>query len=103
MEGTQKDFKKKKTTLVLSYVVSFALLGIVALDFMGYTIPLKPLIAHAATYISPMNGGRDYYNGSDNPSGYWPPASLCPHTGPRSYYNAAGPHNFDAFWYACID
>ena len=89
---------KKKINGLLYYIVSFALLGMVALDFMGYTIPLKPLIAHAATYISPLNGGSSYAG-----SGYYPPSSLCPHTGPRSYYNAAGPHNFDAFWYACID
>lgn len=97
MQKKEKNPPNKKITLILSYVVSVALLGIVALDFMGYAIPLKPLIAHAGTYISPLNGG-----GSATGSDYNPAYFSCRHSDLQAYYfKLTGDEDGNLFWYAC--
>lgn len=93
-QNTQKDFKKKKITLALGYAVSFALLGMIVLDFMGVDMQAF-LIARAATYTSPMNNGSN--TAASFGSGFW-----CPHGSPQLYqYNVGGRQN--AYWYACMN
>ena len=90
---SQPAKKPKKSSIVASYLLSIALLSMVAMDFMGYTIPLKPLIVQAATYISPLNNGASTYSYSG--SGLW-----CPHGSPKFYYTEWGASQ-NAYWYAC--
>lgn len=95
-QNTQKDFKKKKISVAIGYIVSFALLGMVALDFMGVDMQTS-LIARAATYTSPMNNGGQH--AASFGSGFW-----CPHGSgfPQLYqYDVGGRQN--AYWYACMN
>ena len=92
-QNPQKDFKKKKITLAIGYVVSFALLGIVALDFMGVDIPVT-LTAHAQTVIGSLRGNDGVGGGFHSFN--------CETGSYRQYqgtYSAATA--FNAFWFAC--
>lgn len=84
---------EQKKSLALGYVLSVVLLGIVTLDFMGYAISVKPLIASAATYIRPLNDGQS--TATNGGAGFW-----CQTGSPKFYYTDFGSHN-NAYWYGC--
>lgn len=86
-QNTQKDLKKKKISLAIGYIVSFALLGMVALDFMGYAIPIKPLIAHATTQIGLLQGSVDVFS--------------CAHGSPSIHQFISGTGRANSYWYSC--
>ncbi len=97
MQNRQKNSQKKKVSIAIGYMVSVALLAIVALDFAGYNISFKPLIAYAGTYISPLNGG-----GSAAGSDYNPAYFSCVHGDLQAYYfKLTGDEDGNLFWYAC--